>query len=177
MAEKKGLIIVNMGDGKGKTTAALGTALRACGHGMRVLVLQFIKGTWHYGELDAAKRLAPELEIVPMGEGFVDLTRKPPDPRDIAAAEKCLARFEEAIASGKYDILILDEIGYALNYGLLRVEKVADLLKRKPAALHVILTGRDMPPEIIALADTVTEMKEIKHAFRKGVKAIKGIEF
>jgi cob(I)alamin adenosyltransferase len=177
MKQDKGLIIVNTGDGKGKTTAALGTAMRACGHGMRVLVLQFIKGTWRYGELDAAKRLAPELEIAPMGEGFVDLTKKPPDPRDIAAAEKCLARFEEAVASGKYDMIVLDEIGYALNYVLLRVEKVAELLKRKPAALHIILTGRNMPPEIIALADTVTEMKEIKHAFRQGVKAIKGIEF
>jgi len=177
MAEKKGFIIVNTGDGKGKTTAALGTALRACGHGMRVLVLQFIKGTWHYGELDAAKRLAPELEIVPMGEGFVDPARKPPDPRDVAAAEKCFARFEQAAASGKYDIIILDEIGYALNYGLLQVEKVVTLLKRKPAALHVILTGRDMPKELVEIADTVTEMKEIKHVFRKGVKGIKGIEF
>jgi cob(I)alamin adenosyltransferase len=173
----KGLIIVNTGDGKGKTTAALGTALRAVGHGMRVLVLQFIKGTWHYGELDAAKRLAPELEIAPMGEGFVDLTKKPPDKRDIAAAEKCLARFEQAVASGKYDMIVLDEIGYAMTYGLLKVEKVAELLKRKPEKLHVILTGRNMPPEIIDMADTATEMKELRHAFRKGIKAIKGIEF
>jgi cob(I)alamin adenosyltransferase len=173
----KGLIIVNTGDGKGKTTAALGTALRACGHGMRVLVLQFIKGTWHYGELDAAKRLAPEMEIVPMGEGFVDLTKKPPDPRDVAAAEKCFARFEEAAKSGKYDMIVLDEIGYALNYGLLKVDRVAETLSRKPEKLHVILTGRDMPKELLDMADTVTEMKELKHAFRKGVKAIKGIEF
>lgn len=177
MAEKKGLIIVNTGDGKGKTTAALGTALRACGHGMRVLALQFIKGTWHYGELDAAKRLAPEMEIAPMGEGFVDLSKQPPDPRDVAAAERCMARFEQAAASGAYDMIILDEINYVIDYGLLPVERVVEALRRRPAPLHVILTGRNARREIIDMADTVTEMKEIKHAFRNGMKAVKGIEF
>lgn len=176
-AEKRGLIIVNTGNGKGKTTAALGTALRACGGGMRVLALQFIKGTWRYGELDAAKRLAPELEIVPMGEGFVNLTKQPPDERDVAAAERCLARFEQAAASRKYDMIILDEINYAMDYGLLPVERVLEALRRKPESLHVILTGRNAPREIVDLADTVTEMKEVKHAFRKGIKAVKGIEF
>ncbi len=173
----KGLVVVNTGDGKGKTTAALGIALRAVGWGMHVLVLQFIKGAWKPGEIKAADRLAPELEIVPLGEGFVDPDAESPDDTDVRMARAGLERYRAAADSAKYDVIVLDEINYAVKYGFVTVEDVLKIIREKPERLHLVLTGRDAAPEIIDAADTVTEMREIKHPFQKGSKAAKGIDF
>jgi len=172
---RKGLIIVYTGPGKGKTTAALGLALRGVGHGWRVLMVQFIKGSWSYGELAAAARLAPDLTIKPMGEGFTWDTKNP--ERDAQKARECWEFGVQAARSGDYQLVIFDEINYVLAYQYLPVGEVLDFLATKPPALHVVLTGRDAPKELIEAADTVTEMREIKHAFARGVKAQKGIEF
>lgn len=178
MAEQRnGLILVNTGDGKGKTTAALGMALRAWGQGMKVLVLQFIKGGWKYGELKAAEKLGPDFEMRQMGEGFI----KGPGDQSLEehrqAAAEALAAAVTEISSGKYDLIILDEILYAIHYGLVALDDALELMAKKPDRLHLVLTGRNAPPEIIEQADLVTEMKEIKHHYNKGIPAQKGIEF
>ena len=171
---KKGLIIVHTGDGKGKTTAALGVALRACGYGMKVIMLQFFKGKWKYGELRSAPKLGT-FEIRPMGQGF---TWESKDVEvDKAMVRSAWQAAKEKILSGNYDVVILDEINYALSYDFLPVEDIVDFLKKKPPMLHVILTGRDAKPEIIEIADLVTEMRQIKHPFEHGISAQKGIEF
>src|ERR1700730_2944388 len=172
--KKKGLIIVNTGDGKGKTTAALGVALRACGYGMRVIMLQFFKGKWQCGELRSAPKLET-FEIHPMGQGF---TWESKDIEiDKAMVREAWRAAKEKILSGNYDVVILDEINYALSYDFLPVTDIVDFLKNKPPMLHVILTGRDAKPEIIEIADLVTEMRQIKHPFEQGISAQKGIEF
>lgn len=172
--KKKGLIIVNTGNGKGKTTAALGVALRACGYGMKVIMLQFFKGKWKYGELRSAPKLGT-FEINPMGRGF---TWESKDVQvDQAMVRAAWQAAKEKILSGNYDIVILDEINYALSYGFLPVEDVVDFLRNKPQMLHVILTGRDAKAEIVGMADLVTEMREIKHPFQQGISAQRGIEF
>jgi cob(I)alamin adenosyltransferase len=173
----RGLIIVNTGPGKGKTTAAMGTALRAVGNGMKVLMLQFLKGSWHYGELDAAKAFGDNFVMKQMGRGFVKVGGAETDPEDIRLVEEAWAEASEAIDSGKWDLVILDEINYAISYGMLDPAQVAETLKRKPEQVHVILTGRNAHPTIIELADTVTEMKQVKHAYEKGVMAQRGIEY
>ena len=172
---EKGLILVHTGDGKGKTTAALGLAFRAIGYGWKILMVQFIKGSWHYGELDAAKRLADCIEICPMGEGFTWETKD--RERDTQKAHEAWEFACKKVAEGNYNLLILDEINNVIDYGYLPVEEVLDWLKTKPDALHVILTGRNAPPPLIEMADLVTEMREIKHPFHKGIYAQKGIEF
>lgn len=174
---RRGLLLINTGAGKGKTTAALGTALRAAGNGMRVLVLQFFKGSWHYGELDAIARLAPEMEIRQMGRGFVKIGGAEADPEDLRMVAEAWRTSAEAIASGDYDMIVLDEILYAISYGMLNADEVAATLTTRPPMLHVILTGRNAHPTLVALADTVTEMREIKHAYTKGIQAQKGIEY
>ena len=170
---KKGLIIVNTGNGKGKTTAAMGTAMRACGYGMKVLMLQFFKGKWDTGEYKSAPKVG--FEIRPMGQGFTWLSK------DIEVDKRLVREAWEiataCIQSGTYDLVILDEINYALHYEYLPLESVVTFLKNKPAKLHVILTGREAKPEIIEIADLVTEMKLIKHPFDSGIMAQKGIEF
>jgi cob(I)alamin adenosyltransferase len=175
--KKSGLILVNTGNGKGKTTAALGMGLRAWGQGMKVLVLQFIKGGWKYGELKAAEKMGPDFEIRQMGEGFI----KGPEDQSLEehrhAAAEALAAAKTEISSGKYDLIILDEILYAINYGLVTLSDALDLMVLKPDNLHLVLTGRNAPPEIIERADLVTEMREIKHHYTKGTPAQKGIEF
>jgi cob(I)alamin adenosyltransferase len=173
----RGLIIVNTGPGKGKTTAAMGTALRAVGNGMKVLMLQFLKGSWHYGELDAVKAFGDNFVMKQMGRGFVKVGGAETDPEDIKLVERAWAEAETAIMSGKWDLVVLDEINYAISYGMLDPNKVAETLKRKPELVHVILTGRNAHPTIIELADTVTEMKQVKHAYEKGVLAQRGIEY
>ena len=173
----RGLIIVNTGPGKGKTTAAMGTALRAVGNGMKVLMLQFLKGSWHYGELDAVKAFGENFIMKQMGRGFVKVGGAETDPEDIKLVEQAWAEADAAIMSGKWDLVILDEINYAISYGMLDPGKVAETLKRKPELVHVILTGRNAHPTIIELADTVTEMKQVKHAYEKGVIAQRGIEY
>lgn len=174
---ENGLIIVNTGDGKGKTTAALGLALRAVGHNMEVLMLQFIKGTWHAGELDAAKKLRPNFRIVQLGQGFVRMHKGnyPQEVLENARVSWDYARQE--IFSDLYDMVILDEINYMIDYGLLNVNDVLAALTERPKRLTMVLTGRNAHEKIIELADIVTEMQEVKHYYRKGVKAQKGIEF
>ena len=178
MAEiRRGLVIVNTGPGKGKTTAAMGTALRAVGSGMRVLMLQFLKGSWHYGELDAVKAFGDKFVMKQMGRGFVKVGGAETDPEDIKMVEEAWREAEQAIHSGEWDLVILDEINYAISYGMLDAAKVVDALKRRPEMVHVILTGRNAHPSIIEVADTVTEMKQVKHAYEKGVMAQRGIEY
>jgi len=175
---RKGLIIVHTGPGKGKTTAALGTAMRAAGQGLKVLMVQFIKGSWHYGELEAAKRFDEDsFRIIPMGRGFVKVGAEKPDPEDVRLVEEAWRFAAEQIQSGDYDLVILDEINYAISYKMLEVGKVIEALKRKPEMVHVILTGRSAHPDIVELADLVTEMREIKHPYYKGVQAQRGIEY
>jgi cob(I)alamin adenosyltransferase len=173
----RGLIIVNTGPGKGKTTAAMGTGLRAVGNGMKVLMLQFLKGSWHYGELDAVKAFGDNFVMKQMGRGFVKVGGAETDPEDIRMVEQAWAEARAAILSANWDLVILDEINYAISYGMLDPAQVVDTLKHKPEQVHVILTGRNAHPTIIELADTVTEMKQVKHAYEKGVLAQRGIEY
>jgi cob(I)alamin adenosyltransferase len=178
---RRGLILIHTGPGKGKTTAALGTAFRAAGNGMRVLVLQFLKGSWHYGELDSAEALSSvegfRYVMRQLGRGFVKIGGAEADPEDLAMVESAWAEAAGAIESGEWDLIVLDEINYAIGYKMLDPEKVAEALRRKPEMLHVILTGRNAHPVLVELADTVTEMREVKHAYQKGILAQRGIEF
>lgn len=174
---RRGLILINTGPGKGKTTAALGTALRAVGNGMRVLVLQFLKGSWHYGELDAVQSFGQNFVMKQMGRGFVKVGGAETDPEDIRLVEAAWAEAREAIESGEWDMVVLDEINYAISYGMLDAAVVAEALRGKPEKVHVILTGRNADPLLVELADTVTEMREVKHAYQKGIKAQRGIEY
>jgi cob(I)alamin adenosyltransferase len=174
---RRGLILINTGPGKGKTTAALGTALRAVGNGMRVLMLQFLKGSWHYGELDAVQAFEGNFVLKQMGRGFVKVGGAETDPEDIRLVEAAWAEAREAIYSGEWDMVILDEINYAISYKMLDPEIVAEALRGRPEMVHVILTGRNAHPLLVELADTVTEMREVKHAYEKGVLAQRGIEY
>jgi cob(I)alamin adenosyltransferase len=175
---RKGLIIIHTGPGKGKTTAALGTALRAVGQGLKVLMVQFIKGSWHYGELDAARLLGDDrLKILPMGRGFVKIGAEKPDPEDVRLVEEAWRFASENILGGRYDLVILDEINYAISYKMLDPEAVVETLKKKPQMVHVILTGRNTHPSLVELADLVTEMREVKHPYQKGIVAQRGIEY
>lgn len=183
--ETKGLVLINTGTGKGKTTAALGTAIRAWGDGQKVLILQFIKGAWKYGELKAIETLGKaegRIEIRPMGDGFVFHNKKDPENEERLAEKKELARrawdmVRKEVMSGAWDLIVLDEINYAIHFGMLETEEVAGLIRERPVKLNMILTGRYAPKELIDLADTVTEMTLVKHAFQKGIRARKGLEF
>lgn len=166
--------MIHTGEGKGKTTAALGLSLRAVGCGMKVIMIQFMKGSWSYGELLSAKRL-PGFSIIQMGKGFTWETKK--RSLDIALSKKTWALCKKTIQGKRYDIVILDEINYVLAYGFLKTKDVVSVLKRKPKELHVLLTGRNAPKALIQMADLVTEMKEIKHPFQKGIIGQRGIEF
>jgi len=175
---QKGLVIVYTGGGKGKTSAALGLVLRAVGYNHKVCMIQFVKGSWHYGELDSAKRLAPEFELITAGKGFVGiLDDKSPREDHVKAANDTLEISKEKIMSGSFDVVILDEINYALQLKLLNLDDVIDLIKSKPSELDLVLTGDHATKEVIEIADLVTEMKEIKHPFKSGIKAKKGIDF
>jgi len=174
---RRGLIIVNTGPGKGKTTAAMGTALRAVGNGLKVLMLQFLKGSWHYGELDAVQAFGDNFVMKQMGRGFVKVGGAETDPEDVRLVEEAWAEAEKAILSGQWDLVILDEINYAIGYKMLDPQKVVETLAKKPEMVHVILTGRNAHPSIVEIADTVTEMREVKHAYQKGIEAQRGIEY
>jgi cob(I)alamin adenosyltransferase len=175
---QRGLIIVNTGPGKGKTTAAIGTAFRAVGQGMRVLMLQFLKGSWHYGELDAAHKFGDQFTMKQMGRGFVKIgAAEKPDPEDVRLVQEAWSEAVREMESGRWDMVILDEINYAITYHMLDAEIVAEFLRRKPQMLHVILTGRNAHPAVVELADTVTEMREVKHAYQRGISAQRGIEY
>jgi cob(I)alamin adenosyltransferase len=174
------LVIVFTGNGKGKTTAAMGLALRASGNKMRVRVIQFIKGSWKTGEVEAVKPLAPLFEIARAGLGFtIDRLRDPriePDEHK-AAAQAGLDDARQAIVSGDFAVVILDEILGAIKAQLVTTEQVIGLIDAKPPMLHLVLTGRDAPAEIIEAADLVTEMRLIKHPYAAGIIAQRGIEF
>src|SRR5258707_11973696 len=150
---RRGLIIVNTVPGKGKTTAAMGTALRAVGQGMRVLMLQFLKGSWHYGELDAVKAFGDKFIMKQMGRGFVKVGAEKPDPEDVRMVEEAWAEGERAIQSGEWDLVILDEINYAISYGMLDPAKVVESLKRKPERGQGIWRGRNATRTIDHLAE------------------------
>ncbi len=171
---KRGRIIINTGDGKGKTTAALGTAFRAAGHGQQVAIVQFMKGKWTYGEISAIERF-PNILLARRGTGFTWEKDGLDEDRQLARTvwELCL----ELSASGRYDLLVMDELNLALDYGFLDVEEVLAFLESKPEELSVIITGRRAKQELIEAADTVTEMRAVKHAFRSGTRAQKGIEY
>ena len=174
---RHGLVLINTGPGKGKTTAALGTALRAAGNGMRVLFLQFLKGSWHYGELDSIAALGPDFVIKQLGRGFVKVGGAETDPEDLRLVQEAWAEAKAAIFSGEWDLIVLDEINYAIGYNMLSPQEVVDTLRQRPELLHVILTGRNAHPLLVELADTVTEMREVKHAYQRGILAQRGIEF
>ena len=170
--ERHGLVIVHTGNGKGKTTAALGLAIRAFGAGLKVLILQFIKGRKHSGELTALEILGVEVRQLGLGfitkENFAEQKKSARTALDLARKE---------ILSGAWDLIILDEINYAVKFGLLDAVEILDLIKIRPPQLHLIFTGRDALPELVDKADLVTEMKLIKHPFQKGIAAQSGIEF
>jgi cob(I)alamin adenosyltransferase len=175
---QKGLVIVFTGNGKGKSSAALGITLRAFGHKMNVSFVQFIKSPSNTGEALAAERLAPEIEFVSMGRGFVNCrgNTTPLDEHKKAAAE-ALTSARQRIHAGSWDIVVLDEINNAVKLGLIDIRDVLDLVRSKPPELHLILTGRDAHPDLIAAADMVTEMRDLKHPYGTGVQAQKGIDF
>ena len=172
---KKGLLIVHTGNGKGKTTAALGLAMRALGHDLKVCIIQFIKGSWKYGELFSAERFQENLEFYVMGNGF---TWKSADlDHDKQIAREAWEFAQKTIASEKYHLVILDELTYLLNYGIINEADLIECVTNKPENLHVVITGRDAPPALVEVADLVTEMREIKHPYKQGINAQKGIEF
>ncbi|MDQ1239689.1 MAG: cob(I)alamin adenosyltransferase [Thermodesulfobacteriota bacterium] len=171
----KSLLIVNTGDGKGKTTAALGQVFRALGHGFKVCVLQFLKGTWKYGELEAAKRFPDLLEIHTLGRGFT--WRSDNIQQDIQVAKEAWDFAKQVIASRKFKLVVLDELTYLISYGMVDEKDILECLKNRPEGLHVIVTGRDASSGLKDLADLVTEMKAIKHPFNEGIKGQRGIEF
>lgn len=174
----KGLVIIFTGDGKGKSSAALGVALRASGHKMYVSVVQFIKGPSATGEARALERLVPEVEFVSMGRGFVNCcgdSRPFEDHRK--AASEALAAARQRVRSGSWDVVVLDEINNAVDLGLVSLADVLDLIRSRPEKLHLILTGRNAHPDLIAAADMVTEMRDVKHPFANGIGAQRGIDF
>jgi len=175
--ETRGLTLVFTGNGKGKTTAALGMALRAWGQGLNVLILQFIKGGWKYGELKAAGRLGTGFEMRQLGEGFIRDTGEEGMEEHRRAAQKALEEARRAVLEGKHDMVILDEINYAVHYGLVDLADVLEIIRSKPSRLHLVLTGRNAAQEVVEAADLVTEMREVKHPFAAGIPAQKGIEY
>ncbi|HLJ97611.1 MAG TPA: cob(I)yrinic acid a,c-diamide adenosyltransferase [Gemmataceae bacterium] len=179
---RRGLIMVVTGDGKGKTTSALGLAFRALGNGFRVLIVQYIKGKWKTGEKKLADllrthvdRLGLDIELRPMGDGFTWITQN--REQDIATTREIWEVSKQALASNRYDLIILDEINVVMKLGYLDPKEVVEFLQHKDPALHVVLTGRGAPPEIRELADTVSEIASVKHHYKAGVKAQQGIEF
>jgi len=173
--QEKGLIIVHTGPGKGKTTAALGMVFRALGHGMRIGIAQFTKGAWESGEAAFARELAGRVDFFALGEGFTWETQD--RERDRAAAERAWAKACALMEDPHYDLVVLDELNIVLRDDTLPLEPVMEKLRQKRPALHVVITGRSARPELVELADLVTEMKLVKHPFRSGIKGQRGIEF
>lgn len=172
---EKGLLIVHTGNGKGKTTAALGLAMRALGHEQKVCVIQFIKGSWKYGELLSAKRFEDLLDFHVMGNGFTWTSKEIRKDQELARQAWSFAK--EQILSDKYQLVILDELTFLMKFGFIRQAEVVEVLNKKREDLHVVVTGRDAPQALIDAADLVTDMIEMKHPFKNGIKAQKGIEF
>jgi len=171
----RGYVQVYTGNGKGKTTASLGLALRAAGHGLKTVIIQFMKGWIDYGELRGVEMLAPHVEIHQAGrDTFVN--RKDPDPEDVRLAREGWELARATIEGRHADIVVLDEINCAVDFGLLPVGEVLEVLRRRPEGMEIVLTGRGAPPEFLDLADVVTEMREVKHYYAKGVDARVGVE-
>jgi cob(I)alamin adenosyltransferase len=173
--KERGLLIVHTGKGKGKSTAAFGLALRALGHGWRLGIVQFVKGAWETGERKALERFADQVTMKRMGEGFTWETQD--RARDIAAANEAWAAAKEMILDPTFSMVILDELNIVLRYDYLPVSEVISVLRDRRPELHVVVTGRNAKPELIELADLVTDMTLVKHPFHDGVKAQAGIEF
>lgn len=174
----RGLVVVNTGGGKGKTSAAIGAAVRATGYGLKVAIVQFIKGSWFYGELEGIKKLEPKVDMIQVGEGFIGIIDdKLPLETHQQAAKEGWQRASEIVMSGAYDLVILDEVNYAMHYKLINSSDVLQLIKGRPKHVDLVLTGNFAPEAIIEAADTVTEMKQIKHAFQKGIKAKRGLDY
>jgi cob(I)alamin adenosyltransferase len=171
---KQGLVQIYTGNGKGKTTAALGLSLRAAGRGLKVFIAQFVKGMF-YGELEALKRFAPQITLHQYGRKC--FIRDEPTEEDVRLAREGWQEIRDVLKSAKYDLLILDEIGIAIHYRLISLEEVEELLRSKPDSVELVLTGRKIPEALYEQADLVTEMREIKHYYNAGVQARKGIEF
>lgn len=174
-AIRKGLILVHTGDGKGKSTAAFGTALRAIGRGYKVAMVQFIKGKWKTGELEAAKAFGDKFKIFTIGDGFTWETQN--FEQDVKTARRAWEKCREILHDKEHQLVIFDEINYVMRYNFLDPPEIVAELRRKPPLKHVILTGGEAPPEIVELADLVTEMKCIKHPYQQGIKAQPGIEY
>ena len=172
---EKGLVIVHTGKGKGKSTAAFGIVFRSLGHGHKVGVVQFVKGAWETGERDVLMKFSDQVTFKTMGEGFTWETQD--RQRDIAAARKAWDAAKEMIADPSYNLIMLDELNIVLRYDYLPLDEVIEALRNKPEMTHVIVTGRNAKDELIEIADLVTEMTQVKHPFRDGVKAQVGIEF
>ncbi|MEL6187187.1 MAG: cob(I)yrinic acid a,c-diamide adenosyltransferase [Myxococcota bacterium] len=172
--EKRGVVVVNTGDGKGKSSSAFGVAVRAIGHGQRVAIVQFIKGTWKTGEGQFFDRF-PEVTRIVSGDGFTWETQD--RDQDIASAERGFEAARNLIAAGEHDVVILDEINVAAKHGYLKPEAIAEVLRAKPEHVSIIVTGRGAHPAVIEAADTVTEMRLVKHAYQAGIRARKGVEF
>ena len=172
---EKGLVQVYTGNGKGKTSAAFGAALRAVGQGMKVYIIQFIKGGFDYGELHSVKHL-PNLKLSAFGRGRF-ITEATPPREDLQKAQEGFELAKEVVNGGEYDIVVLDEINVVMHLKMISVDQVVKLVKNKPKHVELILTGRDAPAQIIEVADLVTEMKPVKHPFEKGVPAVRGVDY
>ena len=173
--KRRGIVLVHTGEGKGKSSSALGMVFRAAGWGMKVCVIQFIKGQWQTGEKKAAERF-DNIEWHALGDGFTWDTKNP--EQDIKTSREIWEFSKQKIRSQEFDFVLLDEINYCCGYNWISGQEIADfIIREKPPWMHLVLTGRNAPPEVIAVADTVTEMKPIKHAFSKGIKAEQGVEF
>jgi cob(I)alamin adenosyltransferase len=176
--KKQGLVVVITGNGKGKTTSAMGMALRASGHGMQVCIIQFMKGDLYSGEWDGVKYLGGLVELTSTGKGFCGIEGNPYSHSEHRQnAQDAVALVMEKMNSGKFDILILDEINNALELNLVDFEQVMEVIEKRPFHQHLILTGRDAHPEVIKMADTVSEVREIKHAYRKDIEPQPGIDY
>jgi cob(I)alamin adenosyltransferase len=176
--EQKGLIVIITGNGKGKTTTALGIAVRACGHNLRTSIIQFMKGDIYAGEWDGIKKMNCQVELIPTGKGFCGIQGNPyPYKEHRKNAQEAIELARQKMGSGQFDVLILDEINNALSLHLVDLEQVVEMIQTKPPRMHLVLTGRDAHPQVIELADTVSEIVEIKHAYRKGISPQPGIDY
>ncbi len=176
--KRKGLLVVYTGNGKGKTTAALGMCVRAVGYDWKVCIVQFIKGSWKYGEMDGIKKLEPNVELNIMGQGFVGIIDDDkPIEEHRGAAKKAMEKTIEKMKSGEYNLIIVDELNVAVSLGLVALDDLKKLVREKPEDIHLVITGRDAHQWLIDKADLVTEMTEIKHPFQKGILAQQGVDF
>lgn len=176
--KKQGLVVVITGNGKGKTTSAMGMALRSAGHGMKVCIIQFMKGDIYSGEWDGVKLLGDLVELTPTGKGFCGIQGNPyPFAEHRQNAQDALLLVDQKMQSGMFQTLILDEINNALELKLVDLEQVLNILRNRPPELHLIMTGRDAHPEIIEIADTVSEVQEIKHAYRRDIEPQPGVDY